>query len=303
MPKNLFIFLLLYMFGNDVHAQKLVFDLNGRINFTQPDDYLTHDTGVQFSSIDLNDSTVIRTYSEYFLDNTTEYEPIPGYDLNGLFTIKLSNRFSLRTGIGLNFGSMVVGASYKFTDGDVIRVDTLPKSINPDFPGGDNVCDCYENSYFDVSGGVDRRIHQEMINLSIPADIGYDIIPGKLSIRGGLFFQTPLYAATKRDYIDLLRATIGDTTKCKYVKETEKNTATTGVSNFQWGASAWITYQIIPQWQIEVGARKLVNDMFVKEEYQYFTYDNNSFKPLTFSAGLSYRLYKGMPENQALLFY
>jgi len=295
MPKNLIIIALLSILGNEINAQKLVFDLNGRMNFTQPGDHTTSETYDGNSGFWLNDTTLVRTYSTYTIDITNDYISNTGYEVNGLFTIKLSDRFSLRTGLGVTFGSYSIGSVFDIRDEVILKVDTVYQEKPEIGPGiGSSLCDCYENSYADVSLGNNRRIHQEMINLSMPADLGYDIIPGKLSIRAGMFFQTPLYAAAKREYIDIEMTTMGDTTKCRYVKKTEKNTAATGVSNFQWGVSSWISYKILPQLQLEIGARKHVNDMYVKEEYQFFSNDNNSFKPLTFSAGVSYRLYKGV---------
>jgi hypothetical protein len=167
--------------------------------------------------------------------------------------------------------------------------------IGEPFPGGGlNECDCFENAFSDVSQGISNRKHQEMINLSIPADIGYDIIPGKLSIRAGAYFHTPLYAATERSYVTIEMSTAEDMTKCKWVRVDEKNTATAGISNFQWGVSSWLDYKILPNLRLELGVRQQMSDVYVNEEYQFYTFNSNSFKPLTFSAGLSYRLFKGV---------
>lgn len=297
MPKNLLILVILFISCSEINAQKIVFDLNGRMNFTQNGEHTSSYDLQGYMSVSLNDSTEIRTYREVAIETTRKYWLRNGYEINGLFTIALSDRFSVRTGLGLNFWAYNIGSSGEFTYGDVIRVDTVPKPINENFPGGSSSCDCFENSYSDVSSGFDRDIRQEIIHLSMPFELGYAIIPGKLNIKAGMFFQTPLYAAAKQDYIDLEMTTIDDTTKCKYVLGTFKNTATTGISNFQWGVSSWISYQLFPKLQVEIGVRKHVNDMYGKEEYQGIINDNNSFIPLTFSAGLSYRLYNGIPEN------
>jgi hypothetical protein len=82
------------------------------------------------------------------------------------------------------------------------HIDTVHEEIVNPFPGVIGMpCDSFENSYSDVATGISDRTHQETINLSIPAEIGYDIIPGKLIIRAGGYFHTPLYAATKRSYV------------------------------------------------------------------------------------------------------
>jgi len=296
MPKYLFILALFSIMGLAVNAQKVVFDLNVGMNFSPPDGYARSYADEWYSYAPLNDSTVIRTQSEFIIENKQEYTPDIGFEANGLFSIKLSNRFSLNTGIGLNYFSYKVGTLSQGYFGGTIKVDTISYYPIIVFPGP-NACDCYENSYADVSADFDRRIHMEMINLTIPAEIGYTIIPHKLEIRAGMFMQTPLYAASKREFIDIERMTMDDTTKCKYIRALEKNEGTIGISNFQCGVSARIAYEIFPNLRLEVGIRKLVNDMYVKEEYQLYSNDNNSFKPLTFSAGLSYRLYNGAPEN------
>jgi len=282
--------------GLAVNAQKVVFDLNVGMNFSPPDGYARSYADEWYSYAPLNDSTVIRTQSEFIIENKQEYTPDIGFEANGLFSIKLSNRFSLNTGIGLNYFSYKVGTLSQGYFGGTIKVDTISYYPIIVFPGP-NACDCYENSFSDVRDKYDPNIHQEMIHLSMPADFGYDIVPGKLSVRAGLYFQTPLYAAGKREYVDVEKTTMNDTTKCKYVIIAEKNTASSGISNFQWGVSGWISYEILPKVQLEIGERQQMSDMYVKEEYKYFSNDNNSFKPLTFSAGLSYRLYNGAPEN------
>ena len=296
MPKNRFILVMLSMVCFEISAQKIAFDLSGRLNFTLRDEYTSSEKRELYSYWFLTDSTAIRTQSEYSLNTTNDYKPNPGYEINGLFKFNLSERLALRTGVGLSFGSFSVGSNFKFVEGNVISVDTVPIDTLIIIPGP-NPCDCYENSYGDISSDYDPRILHETLNFSMPAELESELISDRLHVRGGLFFQTPLYAATTQEFIGIVRTTVGDTTKCKYVKETEKNIAATGISNFQWGVSAWISYRILPQLQIEIGARKHMNDMYVKEDYQLFTNNNNSFKPLTFSAGVSYRLYIGTAEK------
>lgn len=282
----------LLLAGLDSFAQKVVFDLNGRVNFSQPYEYTKSEAVQNYTSVILNDTTSIRTYYESFLDRTNDYRSDPGFEINGLFTIGLSDRFKLRTGLGLNYASYSVGTNYAFTQGEIIRVDTVPLDTIMIFPGGSS-CDCYENSFSEVNKDVDPRARYNLLNLAIPLEIGFDIVPGKLTIRAGGFFQTPVFTAAKREYVSTEMTTLEDMTKCKYIKVEEKNTAGTGISNFQWGVSGWINYAIFPNLQLEVGVRQLVNDVYVQEELQYFRYDNNSYKPLTFSAGLSYRLFNG----------
>ena len=283
----------LFLLNIQVKAQKVGFELNARVNYSQPSEYTNREVRESFSRFPLNDSTDILTLWELSIDHTSDYKTNPGFEVNGLFNIRMSDRFSLRTGMGLNYGSFSVGSSLNFTLGDMISVDTIPRDTNDIFPIG-SLCDCYENNSEDVIDGLDERTHQSMLNLAIPVELGYDIIPGKLSIRAGAYFQTPLYAAAKREYIDVEVSTTEDMTKCKFVIAEEKNTAATGINNFQWGVSSWINYQLSPKLQVEVGVRKLMNDTYVKEELQIITYDNNSFKPLTFSAGISYRFDLGL---------
>jgi hypothetical protein len=59
-------------------------------------------------------------------------------------------------------------------------------------------------------------------------------------------------------------------TICKYVRVDEKNTATTGISNFQWGLSAWLDYQLLPYLQLEAGMRQQINDVYAKQNYNSF---------------------------------
>ena len=283
---------MLILASSGICAQKVVFDVNARVNFTQPGEYTKLDSFDTSSGTRLDDTTVIRRYYHFISENTKDYLARTAYEINGLFSIKLSERVSLRTGLGFNYGTYSIGSSSNFSISDVIRIDTVyDKEDDPIIIG--SLCDCYENSSSDVSAGLDRRTHQQLLNLSIPLDIGYDIIPGKLSIRGGAYFQTPLYAAASNQRVDLEMTTTEDMTKCKWVIIENKTTALHGIRNFQWGVSAWATYEVLPRVRVEVGVRQQVNDMYVIEDYQDFSFDNNSYKPLTFSAGVSYRFYRG----------
>lgn len=296
MLQRILILVLLFI-SQDFIAQNVVFDLNGRINFAQPDESTVTDTVMGYSSRRLDDTTVVRTYSNYVQEITSDYISNKGYEVNGMLTIKISNRLSVRTGIGVQFGSFSYGKDYEIVDLQVTHIDTLYQEITDPFPdGGSSSCDVFENSYSDVASGISNRIHQEMINLSVPAEIGYDIIPGKLVIRAGGYFHTPLYAAAKRSFITLEHHTVDTMTICRWVRVDEKNTATTGTSNFQWGISSWLDYQLLPYLQLEVGVRQQMNDVYAKQEVSFFS-SPGGFRPMTFSAGLSYRLYKGISTD------
>ena len=284
------IFIGLLCFAGKITGQKVVFDVNARTNFMQPDEYTLPDTFNYFVSDRIDDTTVVRTAYTQISNRTQDYAPNLGYEVNGLFSILLAERFSLRTGIGLQFWSFSVGSENESVSSIETGKDTVYSPIPIGNPiGGVSACDCFTNSYFDIFDRDDRRIHYESINLSIPIEASYQIIPKKLTVSAGGYFHTPLYAASKRTYYTIEAMQDGDMTKCEWVRVVEKNTASTGISNFQWGVSAWLGYFILPNLQVEVGARQQMNDVYVNESQQFFQYDKNSFKPLTFSAGISYR--------------
>jgi hypothetical protein len=81
--------------------------------------------------------------------------------------------------------------------------------------------------------------------------------------------------------------------KCKWVKEEENTSALGGIRNFQWGVSAWASYEVLPNLMVEAGVRQQVSDVYANQQDRFFNFDDNSFKPFSFSVGLSYRLYKG----------
>ena len=295
MPKKLVVLIMLCMAGYESIAQKVVFDLNARVNFIQPDQYSETDTFQGYFSNRLDDTTVIRRYSTFFQTSNTNYYPGDAFEVNGLFTIKLSGRLSLRTGLGLNYGTYTISTSGSDFGSELISIDTIYSPISTPNPGGGgSTCDCYENSYSDVSADYDPNTHEQLLNLAMPAELGYDIIPDKLTIRAGAYFHTPLYAGASREDINLEKNIVEEMVKCKWVKVKDKTNALSGVSNFQWGVSAWASYNIIPGLAIEAGVRQQVSDVYVNQEDQFFNFDNNSYKPFSFSVGLSYRLYKGV---------
>lgn len=289
---------MLLMTGYITFAQKVVFDLNARVNFSQNGQFIQSDSFQGYSSTRLDDTTVIRRHANYYQTTRTDYYPSDAFEINGLLTIKLSDRFSLRTGIGLNYGSYrltSVGESFGST---LISIDTVYSPVSIPNPGGSSTaCDCYENTYSDVSADYDPDLHQQMLNLSMPAELGYDIIPDKLTIRGGAYFQTPLYAGSSQEYITVEKNIVEEMVKCRWVKLEDKTTALSGISNFQWGVSAWASFEVLPSLRLEVGVRQQVSDMYVKQEDRFFTNEDNSYKPFSFSVGLNYRLYKGVQDK------
>lgn len=294
MPNKLLFLVILLLASFEISAQKVVFDLNARLNSTLFSVYTNVESYEAFSITRLDDTTVIRKYRNITQENEKDYFANTGYEINGLFTIKLSERLSLRTGLGLNYGTYSIGSYTNWISSDVISMDTVYDEIGDPFIDIESPCDCFENSSSDVSGGLDRRTHQQLLNLSIPLDIGYDIIPGKLSVRGGAYFQTPLYAAASQQRLDVEMTTTDDMTKCKWVIIEDKTTALHGIRNFQWGVSTWATYELLPGVRVELGVRQQINDMYVMEDNQSFRLNGNSYRPLTFSAGVSYRLFEGV---------
>ena len=77
MPKNRFILVMLSMVCFEISAQKIAFDLSGRLNFTLRDEYTSSEKRELYSYWFLTDSTAIRTQSEYSLNTTNDYKPNP----------------------------------------------------------------------------------------------------------------------------------------------------------------------------------------------------------------------------------
>ena len=157
MPKKLFYLTILLLACFEISAQKVVFDLNARVNFTQSGEYTKVDSFDASSGTRLDDTTVIRRYYHFISENTKDNLARTAYEINGLFSIKLSERVSLRTGLGFNYGTYSIGSSSNYSISDVIRIDTIyDKEDDPIIIGSQ--CDCYENSSSDVSAGNKIRL-------------------------------------------------------------------------------------------------------------------------------------------------
>ncbi|MBP9135203.1 MAG: hypothetical protein KBF75_14345, partial [Saprospiraceae bacterium] len=62
MPNKLFYLTILLLACFEISAQKVVFDLNARVNFTQSGEYTKLDSFDSYSTTRLDDTTVIKRY-------------------------------------------------------------------------------------------------------------------------------------------------------------------------------------------------------------------------------------------------
>jgi hypothetical protein len=279
-------------------GQGVNFELRGGLLFPQYGEYtnVTQDTFNHVRTTFFGgDTTSVRYMIAGAFSSERQYYGKTGYELNGLFTIPLSGRLALKTGIGFNYFSFYADQQFSFSYGDTISIDTL---ASPDFPfiGGIGGCDCYENTIDDL-GPIDDKERFQHINMMIPVGLDFEIVPHRLGIHVGGYVQFPLFASYKQESISVSSYESEEMTKCRFFKNEYSNTSGDGIRHVQAGVDAGIRWSLFDRLSLNVGVRKLVTNVFVAPENQNSSDYPNVYKPFSFSAGVSYRFGSSAPPE------
>jgi hypothetical protein len=273
----------------NLNAQGVGFELKAGLLFPQDGSHIQVDPdtfNIYRSDIFGGDTSYIHYTIAGELRSERQYYGKTGYEVNGLFTIPLANRLSLKTGIGFNYFSFYSDLRISVNYLDTISTDTE----EPDFPFITPIgsCDCYENTIDDL-GPLDDKERFEHVNMQIPVGLDFKIVPRRLGIHVGGYVQLPVFASYKRQAISIQSYESEDMTKCRYLLNEYTNTSGDGIRHVQAGVDAGVRWNIFDRISLNVGVRKSLTNVFVAPENQESSFGVNVYKPLAFSAGVSYR--------------
>ena len=271
-----------------------MFDLHANFVYPLPYEQVDSFTDTVFVngfSIQDQDTTFLRFQNIHRYSTRINYEPDPGVEIFGSFTIPLTSRFSLVTGLGLSYYSFRAEDENDVDFVATLSVDTLESNEQIIFPGVLLDCDCYENSIDDIIH-ADFRPYYKHLNLMIPAGVDFAVIPGRLTAGVGVFSQIPLYAGVNRNLVSIDRYEMDGMTKCRYnLVETQDNSGD-GIRHFQAGISAGVKIGFLPSLHLGIGARKLLTNVFVNPEYQSSSFFADDFRPISITVGVTYSFHK-----------
>ena len=289
--KTIHISLLLSFFSiAKLSAQGVGFELKGGLLFPQHGSHIQVDPdtfNIYRADIFGGDTSYIHYTIAGELRSEREYFGETGYEVNGLFTIPLTNRLTLKTGIGFNYFSFYSDLRITVNYLDTISIGTEEPDFPIIFPIGGS-CDCYENTIADL-GPIDDKDRFQQVNMMIPVGLDFKIVPRRLGIHVGGYVQFPLYGRYKRELISVSSYESEGMTKCRYNKSKYTNTSGDGIRHVQAGVDAGFRWDLFDRLSLNVGVRKLLTNVFVAPENQENSIGVNVYKPLSFAAGVSYR--------------
>ncbi len=297
MSKFIQLCLLLALFNTNLIGQRVSFEIVGKVGYMNDQSYQTVREFDATSHLVLNDTMYLRTRGVIRSVNLTTYSAKLGYEIQGRVTISLSERFSLRTGLGLNYTAFSIGKESMGFEWISTTQDTIERVAGTGIGGGISLCDVYDNSSVDV-GDINRDLQNQIINLTIPLELGFEVIPGKLRTHVGVFFQTPVLTISKNESLILKREMMNGEYRCRFEKIENENRSGDGFNNLQFGLSASVQYEFFKGIGVEIGVSKAMSSVFVNEVYQSTFSRNGVFKPFIISAGFSYKFGQGTMSEE-----
>ncbi len=266
---------------NFLSGQTNKFSITARTNFLQTQAYqTTYQYQSNFAS-PLNSQQWLEQLVNVSVTNKREYEPKLGFEVFGLFTIRISNKIALRTGLGLNYTSLNIMGGAIDSEFDVIRQDTVPAR---EFTSS---CNVYENSISDL-GEIKRGVDLSIFNLIVPIGLQYQFINNKINLEIGAVLQTPLISNAKSEAFRIEREESPNGNKCTFVKIKRNDGSGNSLQNSQIGGMVNVHYSILNNIRLELGVRQMFSSQFVKEEWQTFPITRDLLRPLILSIGINY---------------
>jgi len=268
-------------------AQGIEFEIDARYlhTFDQTESRSASET-FTFSQ-PINDSMALEATWSFTRHQEFEYNAGPGFELSGLVNIPVSDVFSVKAGLGVNYQSVRVTWTSETLNPTVITVDTISYSSS----GTDGfLCDVYENSSSDV-GPIDPGANYTFINLVIPISLNASLLHERLNVGAGINFQTPVKAKSVQEVLLLKSEEIDGLIHCTYETETRRHNPAARIRNAQLGVTANIGYMFSKRFGVVVGIRKMVTGTFSESTglYDQLPDDKPGYKPLQMNAGLTFK--------------
>lgn len=295
MTSRLIIVSLLQLVSMHMVAQRAYFQWSGGMIYTRDDRHQTSilDTGQVISVFpNQGDTFSIITERIYNLNRVSVYTPEIGFEVQGNLVIPISGKFNLLSGVGFNYFSFQQDETIHSEWIQTLSVDTVQGNAAgfPNFPGDlGTLCDCYENEF--PSEEFDDLKYHHQLYLQVPLRLEYNVVPGRLKLNAGAFAQLPLFGSIKEESVALTWHESEGMTKCRFDLIEHKNKSGDGIRHVQAGVSAGLSFSIFKNITLDVGIRKSLTNIFVAPAYQQQDLSEDDFRPLSFTAGVSYRLH------------
>lgn len=290
-----FLFMLVFfVYSISGNAQHLQFRLGAGVHQLNDQSYSSTEMGQGFIRQVLfigEDTLQINYWINAAFHYRSTYRGQLGYHGYMEVQIPLNPRLYINTGIGFNYSKFNIQRDFDFENLDTITIDTTPYMPLIFIGGGSPVvCDCFENSYADVSPGVELPSVQSL-SMTIPLKVHYALIPRRLSFAVGAYSQIPLWIAQKNPVIRREMEEVDGMTKCKYVIDENLDLSGIDIRRIQFGLSANVDIGLFDGLALTLGVAKQLSNTFVSPQYQIGSIDK-VYRPFQFSAGLVYHFKK-----------
>ena len=201
-----------------------------------------------------------------------------GYHAGMQFQKKISNKFSLETGLNFNYISFTL--ENKFGQATPVPNGLLrffPK-INQDIITGNPTTQC-SSIQTNIEGKANNfsplEMPQSIINLRIPINFEFKFIKESIFFRLGGYFQTPIFTEIQSLNTSFSSHektnTNGDVeTICTFTSYIDKDHSGDGFTNAQFGLQAGIRYNLFKKINIIIEFQNALNSIYNKKINQRF---------------------------------
>lgn len=226
-------------------------------------------------------------------DYTQTFSSSFGYFFQANIHFPLSKRLTIKTGLGLGYSVFERSEEQgEIRIGELLAIDTVFRnSVN----GGPESCNCFTNSHLDVGVEIDAPTY-DVLQLSIPLGLEYELIQNSVYFGLGVLFQTPLHARFRQDFTSIKRETVNGKTTCTFVLDRQENTVDNGIANLVINIRPEVRIRMTPQMSALVAVNYPLQPIWQNNTTPFFSETpSEEYRPLQINAGINYRF--GGVEN------
>lgn len=270
--------------------QKIFVDVEANVLLMQKSSFEQTREFTYWIDESINDSTTLRSTYHQESTNIYNYNPELSYEIGGNVNFKLTKKFRLRTGLGLNLMKFNITRDFGPSSVTLLSTDTIMNPLMPTGTLGGVTCTSFANNFTDF-GVIDDAEYYDIVALRIPIGLSYSFLHSKINIAIGGFMQTPIFNRyrTERLLLNRTQDPLNEgQTVCTYERQLEVNNLGEGIRSLNFGYNFSVSYQIEKNLDVQFALLKDVTNTFHDDSDSAISFVNHELFPTRLALGLRY---------------
>ncbi len=214
-----------------------------------------------------NDLTERKTYNDNFLVES-KFKSKLGFNLGGSLLFKLSNHFSLKSGIEFKLRSFKIENNYRIQSSQLVAVDTFNQVINGNTLTG---CDNFNNTNKDAQ----LEDQHQLWTMEVPLQINYHITDKILDAYFGAVLSTPLFSKYNKMSVELLKIEDNGETDCSYEHVNSVIRSRSILNQLNLGVVVGVSYYVTDNLKFNFGIKQFYTNIYNEKQQGVFGLNNN----------------------------